>query len=151
MTSPPIKTDASLFSEGTVFIQEGVMLPDAMRIDTASYSRGWQVVTNDQRTFDASIAAAGWNFFFTVGKLEGIAFGRLNSLNLSRAMRRILRQVKERNFNAVQITGIKIFKALGLIRYVRISAHARHLQKSSQLDTDQQRKIAQEQSAWAVG
>ena len=151
MQSPATKTDTGLLSEGTLFIQEGMMLPSTMRIATSSYSHEWRVVTTDQRTVDADIAAAGWNFFFTAGKLEGTAFGRLNSLNLRRAMRRILRQVKERNFNAVQITGIRSRKAFGLIRCLRISAHARHIQKSVQLDNEQLRKIAQEQSTWAIG
>jgi hypothetical protein len=151
MQSPPTKADTALPCIGAVFMQEGLILPENMQMETSSYSPEWRIVTTDQRDFDASIAAAGWNFFFTVGKLKGTAFGRLNSPNLRLAMRRILRQVKERNFNAVQITGIKSHKILGLFRYIGVSAHARHIQKSSQLDTDQQRKIAREQSAWAVG
>jgi len=143
-------TDPILSNE-TVFLQEGLMLPESMRIETSDYSPGWRQVTLDRQLLDATIAAAGWHFFFTAGKLEGTALGALNPVNLRRAMRSILRQVKERNFNAVQITGIKSHKAFGLVRYVGISAHARHIQRSVQLDNDRQRKTAQEQSSWAVG
>lgn len=127
------------------------MLPKSLKIDTSIYSDDWRVVTTAERALDQTIVAAGWNFFFTVGKLEGTAFGALNPTNLRRALRGILREVRERHFNAVQITGIQSRKVAGLIRYITISAHARHIQRSEQLDNDQQRKIAQTQSAWAVG
>jgi hypothetical protein len=151
MQAPAERTDPMLLSSETVFVQEGLMLPESMCIETSVYSPGWRQVTTDRQLLDATIAAAGWHFFFTVGKMEGSAFGALTSLNLRRAMRSILRHVKEQNFNAVQITAIKSRKAFGLIRYIGVSAHARHIQKSVQLDNDQQRKIAREQSAWAVG
>jgi len=127
------------------------MLPERLKIDTSIYSKDWRVVTTGERALAQTIEAAGWNFFFTVGKLEGMAFGALSPNTVRRALRSILRQVEEQHFNAVQITGIAERKAMGLIRYITISAHARHLQRSEQLDTDQVRKTQQTQSAWAVG
>ena len=150
MQIPTTLTNPMLLSTETVFVQEGLMLPESMCIETSVYSPGWRQVTSDRKLLETTIAAAGWHFFFTVGKLEGSAFGALNSRNLGRALRSILRQVKERHFNAVQITAMKSRKAFGLVRYITVSAHARHIQGSVQLDSDQQRKTSQEQSIWAV-
>jgi len=151
MQAPEDVINPMILSAETVFVQEGLMLPESVRIESSVYSPGWRQVTTERRLLDATISAAGWHFFFTVGKLEGSAFGALNPANLRRAMLSILRQVKERNFNAVQITGIKSRKAFGLVRYIGVSAHARHIQKSVQLDNDQERRIAHEQSSWAIG
>ena len=151
MQTPSALTDPMLLSTETVFVQEGLMLPESMVVETSVHSPGWRQVTTDRQLLETTIAAAGWHFFFTVGKLEGTAFGALNPDNLGRALHSILRQVKERHFNAVQITGMKSRKAFGLIRYIRVSAHARHIQRSEQLDSDPQRTTAQEQSIWAVG
>lgn len=144
-------TEATLLSPGTVLIHESVMLPESITIESSTYSKNWRVVATDPRTLGPRIDAAGWNFFFTVGKLEGSAFGSLNPTNLGRALRRILRQVQDLHFNAVEIGKVQAHNALGFIPYVSISAHARHIQQSEQLDNDQQRKIAQAQSAWAIG
>jgi hypothetical protein len=151
MQTPSALTNPMLLSTETVFVQEGLIWPESVRIETLAYSPGWRQVTTDRQLLETTIAAAGWHFFFAVGKLEGTAFGALNPVNLRQAMHSILRQVKERHFNAVQITGMKSRKAFGLIRFIAVSAHARHIQRSVQLDNDQQRETAQEQSIWAVG
>jgi len=149
MPAPDTRSNPASLSAGTVFVQKSMILPEPLKIETSAYSPAWQVVTSDQRLLDAQIGAAGWNFFFTVGKLEGSAFGALTAANSRRAMRGILRQVQERHFNAVQITEITSRKMFGFIPYVGISAHARHIQRSEQLATNQERKRAQDQSAWA--
>jgi hypothetical protein len=147
MLPPAATTNSPLLSAGTVLIHESVMLPESLIIDTSLYSKNWRIVTTDQRALGPRIDAAGWNFFFTVGKLEGSALGALNSRTLSRALRRVLRQVQDLHFNAVEIGKIQTHNALGFVRYISISAHARHIQQSEQLDNDQQRKTAQSQSA----
>ncbi|HWR15434.1 MAG TPA: hypothetical protein VN577_11445 [Terriglobales bacterium] len=136
---------------GTVLIHASVMLLASLKIETSLYSKSWRLITTDQETLSGSIAAAGWNFFFTVLKLEGLAFGTLAPKTLDRALRRILRQVQDMHFNAVEIVKVETHKALGLVPYIGISAHARHIQRSEQLENDEQRKTAQAQSAWAIG
>src|ERR1700755_358317 len=105
MLAPDARTATTELSTGTVLIQEGLLLPESLDIETSAYSHGWRVVSTASRTLDARIVAAHWNFFFTVGKLEGSALGRLKPMNLRTALRRILRQVQELNFNAVEIVG----------------------------------------------
>jgi hypothetical protein len=151
MLAPAATTNATLLSTGTVLVHESLILPESLLIDSSAYSKNWRVVTTGQKALGSRIEAVGWNFFFTVGKLEGSAFGALTPMNLGRAVRRILRQVQDLHFNAVEIGKIQTHSALGFVRYISISAHARHIQKSEQLDNAQQRKTAQSQSAWAIG
>jgi hypothetical protein len=115
------------------------------------YSKGWRVVTTGDEPLGSTIRAAGWNFFFTVCRREGSALGTLKPETLERAVRRILRKVQELYFNAVEIDKIEHHKALGLVPYVSVSAHARHIQQSAELENDERRKTAQVQSAWAIG
>lgn len=135
MLVPAAAPNTSLLSAGTLLIQESVVLPESLKIETSIYSSEWRIVITDQPALDAKIAAAGWHFFFIVGTLEGSAFGRVSPMNLDKALRRILRQVQELHFNAVEIAWIKSHCALGLIPYISISAHARNLQRSEQLDS----------------
>jgi hypothetical protein len=151
MLAPVASINTTPLSTGTVFIHESVMLPASLKIETSLYSKDWRVVTTDQKSLGDRIDAAGWNFFFTVGKLEESALGALNPKTLGKAMRRILRQVQDLHFNAVEIGKIQTHSALGLVRYISISAHARHIQRSEQLENEQQRKTTQAQSAWAIG
>jgi hypothetical protein len=150
MLAPEIRKTARFLTISTVLVRDGVILPESLGRDLETYAYCWRVVTATPAVLDAKITAAGWNFFFTVGKLEAGAFGRLTPTSLGRALRRILRQVQVVHFNAVQITGIESRHWFG-IPSIKISAHARHIQKGEQLATDQQRKTAQDQSTWAVG
>lgn len=151
MLPPAESTNIMLLSAGTLLIQESMMLPDALKIETSTYSHDWRVVTTEQKTLLARIGAAGWNFFFMVGKLKGTAFGTPTPANVRQAMGGLLRQVKDLHFNAVEIIGIRSSKAFGLVQYITISAHARHIQRSEQLETDERRKAAQDKAAWAIG
>jgi hypothetical protein len=150
MLAPKTRKTARLLTTSTVLIRDGVILPETLGLDFDTYGYNWRVVTTRPELLDAKITAAGWNFFFTVGKLEASALGSLTPPTLGRALRRILRQVHELHFNAVQITAIHSRHWFG-IPSIRIAAHARHIQKGEQLATDQQRKTAQDQSTWAVG
>lgn len=151
MREAAANTNTTLLSAGTVLLHESVLLPESLKVETSVYANNWRVMTTDRQTFEHRIAIAGWNFFFTVGNLEASAFGRLTPPNLRRAVLGILRQVQDGHFNAVEIAEIRSRKALGMIRTVSVSANARHIQKSEQLDTDEQRELAQAQSAWAIG
>lgn len=152
MLAPIASTNTTLLSSGAVFIHDSLMLPASLTIESSQFAKDWHVVTTDSRKFlGERIDAAGWNFFFTVGKLEGLALGALNPKTLEKAIRRILRQVQDLHFNAAEIGKIQTHRAFGLIRYISVSAHARHIQRSEQLDNDQQRKATQDRSAWAIG
>lgn len=151
MREPAANTNTTLLSAGTVLIHESVLLPESLKVETSIYANNWRVITTDRQTLEHRVIISGWNFFFTVSKLEASAFGSLNPANLRRAVLGILRQVQDRHFNTVEIAEIRSRKTFGLIRSISVAAYARHIQKSEQLDTDQQRRTAQAQSAWAIG
>ena len=149
--TPATNTHTELLAAGTVLIREDIILPGSLKVEMSPYSRGWRVVTVGPEPLGRTIQATGWNFFFTVCKLEGFALGTRKPETLDRAMRRILRKLQELHFNAVEIDTIEDRKALGLVTYISIAAHARHIQRSEQLESDEQRKTAQLQSGWAAG
>ena len=151
MREAAANTNTALLTAGTVLIHESVLLPESLKIETSIYANDWRVITTDHQTLEHRIGMAGWNFFFTVSKLEASALGSLTPANLRRAVLGILRQVQDRHFNAVEIGNIRTREAFGFIPSISVSANARHVQKNAQLDTDQQRKLAQAQSAWAIG
>ena len=151
MREAAANTNTTLLSAGTILVHESVLLPKSLKVETSLYANNWRVITTDRQTLEHRIGIAGWNFFFTIGQLEASAFGSLTPPNLRRAVLGILRQVQDLHFNAVEIKGIRSRRTFGMIRSISVSANARHIQKSEQLDTDQQRKLAQAQSAWAIG
>jgi len=144
-------TSATLLSSGTILVHESLILPKSLSIETSKFSKDWRVITTDRKALDTRISSAGWNFFFTVGKLESSAFGAMTPASIRRGLRSILRQVQDLHFNAVEIGEIQSHHTFGLIRWISVSAYARHIQRSEQLENDQERKTAQSQSAWAMG
>jgi hypothetical protein len=150
MLGPAARTNSALLSSGAVLIQDSMMLPDVLKIETSIYSHDWRVVNALEGVLETKIRAVGWNFFFMAGKMKSSAFGALTPSTLRRALKGIFRRVQQQHFNAVEITQIQSRRAIGLIRYITVSAHARHIQRSEQLDGEQQRQIAQAQADWAV-
>jgi hypothetical protein len=58
--------------------------------------------------------------------------------------------VKLLKFNCLEITGITQKRFLGL-PYVHVSAHSRHIQKSSTMQPQVERGQAEAAAIWAVG
>jgi hypothetical protein len=59
MLVPEAPINTSLLSGGTVLIQESIVLPEFLRIETSIYSYKWRLVITDQTTLKARIPAAG--------------------------------------------------------------------------------------------
>src|ERR1051326_3450902 len=53
---------------GTVMIQEGVMLPDGLALDSCRYTVGWRAVQRpDDFGIDRDLREAGWQMFAVAG------------------------------------------------------------------------------------
>ena len=126
---------------GTILMRTGTLTPE---LKSEPYSPGWETVqTSSPDALDRSIRKAGWNFFFLADRIQGIA-GLLSGRErgLQKAVQRLLAKAKPSKLNCVQITEISSRRFLGF-PYIRVSAHARHIQRGTLLQTSLQRSRAE--------
>jgi hypothetical protein len=117
----------------TILITEGVLLPESLLLESEPYGYGWRLVKNfDSNGLDQVINQAGWNFFYIAGLIETNAFGSDEKKTTRKAIRRILANLKSKNFNCLEITRVAAKRSLGLL-YVSVSAHSRHIQEGQAL------------------
>lgn len=126
---------------GTVLVRTGTVTPE---LKSEPYSPGWETVQmSSPDALDRSIRKAGWNFFFFADRIQAIS-GLLSGKEraVQRAVERILAKAKPSQLNCLQITDISSRRYLG-IPYIRVSAHARHIQRSTVLQTLLKRRQAE--------
>jgi len=135
---------------GTVLIgAESPRMAQVLALQSEPYLKHWSVIrTLDGFTLDDKIHAARWNFFFLAGEVKATFFGAVGVTKVREALERIVRKVKQRNFNCLEVTGIVSKRFLG-IPYVTVSAHSRHIQESCQLDSVEQRRNSRQDAEWA--
>lgn len=115
---------------GTVLIREGTLFPDALRVDSASYSPGWRMVQGlDGPSLDRQIHEAGWKFFYLAGERRATVFGREGQETLRNAVKQILAGMKSEKCNALEITRV-VFKQFLGVPYASVFFHIRNMQKS---------------------
>jgi hypothetical protein len=126
---------------GTMMIQEGLLLPPTVALESDSYSEGWRSVrTLDSFSLDRSIRTSGWHLFFMAEQLQAIVLGG-GEKSVSRGVKRIAVEVRSLGFNCMGLTQIVKRHFLG-IPYVMISAHPYHIQESCLLQsTDVRRRL----------
>lgn len=134
---------------GTMMVRAGLLLPRGMKVQTDSYSRNWDVITDrDPFGMGRSLRAAGWSFFFTAAAVRATKFGRREGKTARQAVDRILSRVQAQNFNCVEITEISTKHFLG-IPYMSVCAHARQIQLGQTLQNNAERHQAQQLADWA--
>jgi hypothetical protein len=115
---------------GTILIEDGTLLPQSLRLESAAYSTGWTSVSNVRSEFEKGINLAGWTFFFMAGKIQSTVFGLDKQKAVLTAVRRIIANVESQKCNCLEITGVTMNSFLGM-PYACVSAHSRHIQGSS--------------------
>jgi hypothetical protein len=116
---------------GTILIERGASMPESLRLEGKSYAGGWRSVGNlDLNELDTAINKAGWTFFFMAGEIKITAFGFDKEQAVRRAVKRVITNVESHNCNCVEITDVSAKSFLGM-PYVNVTAHSRHIQKSS--------------------
>lgn len=117
----------------TILITEGAHLPEALLLESEPYAHGWRLVKNlDSNGLDQIISQAGWNFFYIAGLIEANAFGSDEKKTTRKAIKRIIANLKSKNFNCLEITRVAAKRSLGLL-YVSLSARLRHIQEGQAL------------------
>ncbi len=121
---------ADKIKTGTILIEEGVLLPEALRFESEPYSKGWRLVKNlDSRGLDQKIREAGWTFFFMAGDANATAVGSDLERTTRRAIKKVIASMELDRFNCLEISQVAARRFLGL-PYVTVSAHPRHIQES---------------------
>jgi hypothetical protein len=134
---------------GAMMVQEGLLLPKAVALQSKRYTQGWRTVkTLDSFGLDADLRAAGWALHCIAGEIGVRQLGRDGDANIGRAVRRMLRQVHQMAFNCAGVKRITRSSFLG-IPYLIISAQAYHIQKSLFLDSREVRTRQQRDADWA--
>src|ERR1700758_2119845 len=136
---------------GSILMKEWPGMPQLIGCETEPGLGEWSMVkVPDAFTLDRKIHAAGWNFFFMAEEVKAMFFGSLTAAKVQSALKRILAKVKQQHFNGLEVTAIVARHFLG-VPYVTVSAHARHLQHSSNLESAEIRQRYQDAVDWANG
>jgi hypothetical protein len=144
-----LKKVSGRLTAGTMMVQEGLLVPDTVKMETDAYSEGWRSVRAlDSFAMARALSTAGLHLFFIAGHLTSIAFGRGGDKSLRRAIAHITSQVRELDFNCVELSDIHKKHFLG-VPYVLVSAHAYHIQTGWQLQETEVRGRALRCAEWA--
>jgi hypothetical protein len=124
---------ADTIKPGTILITEGALLPESLLLESEPYGYGWRLVKNlDSSGLDKIIGQAGWDFFYIASAVETNAFSSDEKKTTRRAIKKIIANLKSKNFNCLEITRVTAKRSLGLL-YVSVSAHSRHIQEGQAL------------------
>jgi len=121
---------AVAFGKGTILIQRGTLLPDALLLESEPFTHGWRVVKSlDGYGLNRKISSVRWIFFYLAGEIQVTIFGAYGPAKVRRAAKRILSKRKLEPFNALEITDVVRKRFLG-IPCTTVIAHSRHIQES---------------------
>jgi hypothetical protein len=128
---------------GSILFDDQPLIAKQMGFESEPYLGNWGVVNAfDGFALGRKIQASGWNFFFIASEVKVVFFGALSALKIDKAVKRILVKVRHQNYNGLEVTGIVVRHFLG-VPYAVVSAHSRHIQQSSTLDSARERMIQQ--------
>ena len=113
---------------GSILVEKRTHLPNSMQLQSEPDSSGWAPLNGTRPAFEKEVHEAGWTFFFMAGAIRATVFGFDRQKTLRAALRRLIRNVRSHNCNAIEITQVSV-KSFLKVPYVSVSAHARHLQK----------------------
>jgi hypothetical protein len=127
---------------GSVLIQEGVLLPEGLLLESDTYTVGWRAVrTINGFGVDRKIRSTGWNMFTIAGTFKTTVWGSTTS-GPRRGLIRLLAMVRARRFNSAEVKVISTGHFLG-VPYTSLSVDARHIQQSYMLDAESSRAKVQ--------
>jgi hypothetical protein len=136
---------------GDILLDDRPQIHQALGLESEPFSGSWSRVKTIDRSFlDQQIRAAGWNLFFIPGEVKAVIFGALKAGKIQGAVTRILKKLRSRNFNCLEVAAIDTKHFLGM-RYAIVSAHSLHLQQTRLLDPPKERKQNQTDAIWARG
>ncbi len=112
---------------GSIWMEDGIRMPDLLPVQHEFHASGWTAMNGTCSSFEKEIEAAGWTLFYMAGEIKVTVFGPEADQNLASALKKLIKDVKAQHFNGVEITGVAR-KSFLKVPYIRVTAHARHLQ-----------------------
>ena len=119
---------ADTIKAGSIWVMNGADLLPSLLLQSQPDSNGWAAVKDDRSTFEKAVQKAGWTLFFMAGEIDATVLGFDKEKALRAAFRRLIANVTSQHCNGIEITRVTSRSFLG-VPYVKVSAHARHLQK----------------------
>jgi hypothetical protein len=136
---------------GAILTNKSSLMIHSFGLETVPCSRNWSLINApDAFALDRKIHAAGWNFFFMAAEVKVRFFGGLGAKKIQNALQRIVRKVKQQNFNGLEVTESSPDVSWG-VPYTVVTAHSRHVQQSCYLDSAEARQVSQHHAEWARG
>lgn len=116
---------------GIILIRENALLPLNLSLNCAPFTPGWRVVQDlDSYAFSRKIKEKNWSFVRLDVQRKVRILGLATQGTLRRGVIRILRELKGRRFNSLEIT-VVVFKRFLGITYLGISVKLRHVQDNA--------------------
>lgn len=132
---------------GVMLIQEGVLLPSSLTLESSSYVNGWRVLKDfNNYGLDRRVREHGWHLYYGAEEVNAIVYGRGEERDVRRAAVRILAKARPLSFNCMWVEKIVTKHFLG-IPYLEISGYPYHLQESGVLESTVERRQVQRASA----
>lgn len=115
---------------GTILMQDDVVLPESVHLETESYCTGWATITSPScYEIDRRMRNSGWTFFFMGNLIRSTVLGFNRDKSLKAALSNLMRDAVAERCNAIQIESVTARRFLGM-PYVSVSAHSRQFQQS---------------------
>src|SRR5689334_7185463 len=92
---------------GMILIREGALLQPDFALESEAFLPGWRAVKNfDGYTLNRKINQAKWTFTRLTGEHKTRVVGRVYARTLRKGIARILKGLRGKKFNSLEITGV---------------------------------------------
>lgn len=126
---------------GSVLLRPGTALPSGLELPLRRVGRWNMVFGRRSAQIEQALRDAGWHYFFVVPPVEAGGWGLSSASALRKAVGSSIAQVEARRLNALEITGVRVRRLLG-VYYVSVAAQPRHVRNSPFiLDLDPNHRI----------
>src|SRR5690349_20268980 len=100
---------------GDILLYDRPQIHQALRLESELFSGSWSRVKNIGRSsLERQIRAAGWTSFFIPREVKVVVFAPINAGKIEHAVTRILKKVRYRNFNCLEVAAIDSKRFLGI-------------------------------------
>jgi hypothetical protein len=125
------RAEKTKIDPGTILVEQDATLPQCFLVREGSYPNAWKRVTHGLtfRELEDELAATGWTFFYMAKSITMTGYGFDPAKMVHAALRRVIATVIRQGCNSLELDSVTLHSFLG-VRYVRVAAHARHIQKS---------------------
>jgi hypothetical protein len=114
---------------GTILMKDGTLLPAGLDASSDAFMPGWRTFANlNGYALARKIEGRNWHFFCLAGDRRASALGGSRQTTLQRAIKQILANTANENYNSLEVTKITAKRFLG-VPYLRVRAHLRHIQE----------------------